>query len=847
MTAILPFNDRLQERKCIMKKLFQAKTFYPCLLTLTFIVLLGITVPIGCIYGSEGDWLSQHAALAEQFRQIFYETGRIFPDYTLLGSGSNIYDISYYGFLRPDVLISFFLPDVPMKYIISAYAILEMIAAVNLCYVWLKRHVSAPFFAFFGALLFSCGGFTWQTHHQIMFVNYLPFLFLALIGIDALLEQGKHTLLILSLFLLYLHSYYFSVSALFVCLVYFLYRYSRSSSDWRWHHFGTYFFRFTGSILLSTGMAAVLLLPTALDLLTNQKDAGTPAAFHEIFSGNLSLSSLLYGGYSCGLTLLCLYTLLLSIRRKATRILSILLLLCLTLNFIPYILSGFLYIRYKVLIPLIPLFLLLCVQTLEELHHQNIRHSLLLLGCCVIPAFFHDSPKVVLADFLLMTTGLFLCHLLKQKHQLLRYFGYLPLMVIPVLVFLTVNQNETYLTAEDNRQEVFSKKELSKLSLNPDYRFDYLTNPLSTVNLTVGQGVGSTNLYSSVTNSQYADYFYNIMHNPIRLRNRVALTSDANPFFSYLMGIRYIQTRPDYLPLGYEVITSDYEHVPNTVIAENPNVLPIAYTSTCLLSQKNYENLNFPYNLMALTNYTIVENEKTDFKMSGQNLNAAMHTLPEGIIPIPQSQKSDYSFSSDEETSVTLPLENRMRNKILILFFDVSSENGDEVTITINGTRNKLSGKNAPYPNRNQRFTYILSDAKGLEALNVTCSKGNYTVSNIHAYAADPDCIGNDSIIPFSSDSQKGNAILKGTATLTEPGYFVSSLPYRFGYQAYVDEKKVSIESINEGFVGFPLTAGTHKIIIFYSPPGKNAGIFISLISILLFLITLEKEKRYIR
>lgn len=828
-----------------MKKLFQAKFFYPCLLTLIFILFLIFTIPSGCIYGSEGDWFSQHVALAEQFRQIFYETGRIFPDYTLLGGGSNIYDISYYGFLRPDVLISFLLPEIPMKYIISTYAIFEMIAAINLCCIWLKRHVSAPFFAFLGALLFSCGGFTYQAHHQIMFMNYLPFLFLALLGIDRMLQKRTTGLLILSLFLLYLHSFYFAVAALFVCLLYFLHSYSLSGNCFKSRRFGALFGKFIGAVLLSIGMAAVLLLPTALTLLSNRKDAGTPAKISEIFSGNLSMSSLLYSGYSCGLTLLCLYTLLLSIRRKSTRILGILLMLCLTLNVIPYVLSGFLYIRYKVLIPLVPLFLLLCVQTLEELHHQKLRHSLPLLACCLVPALFYDQTAVILLDFLLMAGGFLMCHLIdnQKKPQLNVCYAfplcYVILAVFPVLVFFTVNQTETYISVSDDRQELFSKEELKRLSLDENYRFDYLTTPFSTVNLTAPWHMGSTNLYSSVMNSDYADFFYQTVRNPIRIRNRVALMTDANPFFSYLMGIRYIQTRENYLPLGYEVLTATRTAESGAVIAENPDVLPIAYTSTSLLSQEAYEELEFPYNLMALTNRTVVPDKSPSFGTIDDTV-----TLSKGITPIAQSWEDSYSFSSKEESSVTLPLRDDIKNKILILFFDVSSSKGNEVTIDINGTRNKLSGKNAPYPNNNHCFTYFLSDAGGLTELNITFSKGTYAISNIHAYVADPDCIGNDSVIPFSSDTNKGNAILQGTATLEQDGYFVTSLPYRPGYQAYADGKRVTIENINEGFVGFPLTEGEHEVILFYSPPGKNAGIFLSLICFILFFILLEREKR---
>lgn len=841
-----------------MKKLSEAKWFYPCLLTLMFIFLLVLTIPSGCIYGSEGDWFSQHIVLAEQFRQLFYETGQIFPDYTLLGGGSNIYDISYYGFLRPDVLISFLLPAVSMKYIVSGYMILELLAAINLCYFWLKKHVSAPFFAFFGALLFSLGGFIWQGHHQIMFVNYLPFLFLSLLGIDHIQKKKKATLLIFSLFLLYLHSFYFSVSVLFVCFLYLLHGLSLTGVSWKNKDFKLLFGKFAASVLLSIGMAAVLLLPTALTLLSNRATGGITSIRNEVFSCNLSMDSLLYSAYSCGLTLICLYTLLLSIRRKSTRILGIVLMLCLTLNTIPYVLSGFLYIRYKVLIPLVPLFLLLCVQTLDELKLGTLRHSLPLLVCCLIPAFFQELPMVILWDFIGMAVGLFLCYLadcrnfpLKTAHSgtLLSLLGVLVLVIFPLLAFLTVNAKETYIADSDQRQSLFSTKELSALDLDANYRFDYLTTPFSTVNQTASSGMGSTNLYSSITNKAYADYFYNITRNPIRIRNRVALMTDANPFFSYLMGIRYIQTRADYLPLGYTAVASaeNTEEEP-AVIAENPDVLPIAYTSTSFMTQSDYDTLDFPYNLIALTNHTILSND-SDFSVPAPDASPPDETFSpaasrsKGITPVEQTWQDSYDFSYKEEESISLPVDDTYKNKILILSFDVTSPKGKEVTIDINGTRNKLSGKNAPYPNENHCFTYILSDAGGLETLNITFSNGTYSISNIHAFVADPDCIGNDTVVPFSSDTQKGNAVLKGTATLKEDGYFVTSLPYRPSFQAYADGRQVSVENINKGFVGFPMAAGTHEITVFYSPLGKKAGIIISLVCFA-FLLCLSMKQR---
>ena len=258
------------------------------------------------------------------------------------------------------------------------------------------------------------------------------------------------------------------------------------------------------------------------------------------------------------------------------------------------------------------------------------------------------------------------------------------------------------------------------------------------------------------------------------------------------------------------------------------------------MSNDSYQQLTFPYNLMALTNDTIVPKDSVP---SGSDFLGEPDTSG-GITALEPTWEDTYSFSFKKESSVTIPVDSAYQNKILILSFDVESPKGNEITIDINGTRNKLSGSSAPYPNDNHRFTYILSKADGLKKLKVTYSKGTFSISNIHVFVADPNAIGNGSITPFSADSRIGNAILKGTATLEKDGYFVTSLPYRTGYQAYVDGKQVAVHNVNEGFVGFPLAKGSHHITLLFAPPGKRIGIFISILSILLFFITFAKEKR---
>ncbi|MBO4693814.1 MAG: YfhO family protein [Clostridia bacterium] len=63
------------------------------------------------------------------------------------------------------------------------------------------------------------------------------------------------------------------------------------------------------------------------------------------------------------------------------------------------------------------------------------------------------------------------------------------------------------------------------------------------------------------------------------------------------------------------------------------------------------------------------------------------------------------------------------------------------------------------------------------------------------------------------------------------------SVPYDKGWSATVDGKPVEIEKVNIGFMAVPVDAGTSVIRFAYKTPGLDAGICVSLISIIIFLI----------
>ena len=110
-------------------------TFY---ITILFIlpILFVLCVSTYSMYGSKLDWLSQHISLADYFRQ----TQQLLPDsFANLQGQTNAFSFSYYGLLRPDVLVSYLFPNIPIHFFIIGYATLLWSSTGGLCYYWLRN------------------------------------------------------------------------------------------------------------------------------------------------------------------------------------------------------------------------------------------------------------------------------------------------------------------------------------------------------------------------------------------------------------------------------------------------------------------------------------------------------------------------------------------------------------------------------------------------------------------------------------------------------------------------------------------------------------------------------------
>ena len=335
-----------------------------------------------------------------------------------------------------------------------------------------------------------------------------------------------------------------------------------------------------------------------------------------------------------------------------------------------------------------------------------------------------------------------------------------------------------------------------------------------------------TTMYSSVSNSAYNRLFYDILKMPVSTRNRVAMNADANPFQEYLMGVRYILTAKNKLPEGYFPLLQKGDYI----LAENRHVLPYAYGTTALLSEKTFDTLSYPQTLDTLANRTIVPEDSVTTAASYTSL-MKEYPLPADFLEMPESGQA---------LTVTKHLPAVLEHQILLLSCDISYNGKKDIDITINGIRNRLSGSDAPYPNRNETFTWILSGNEPLKTLDIHFSQGDYKIHNIQAFTLPFSALAHPDIQPFRPSAVKEKELLHGSIAMSGDGYFVTSFSYSKGYQILVDGKKETPRMVNKGFLGFPVKKGTHEIVIRFHAPGKSIGILFSFAAVFLILAKLS-------
>lgn len=897
------------------------------------------------VFGAKVDWISQHSVFPEYFREQFYQTGKLIPEFAPnIGGGENIFYFAYYGLLSPIFLPSYLLPFVKMSDYVMGVTFLCLLVSVLLLYRWLRRQPFSVPIAFGTALLFLLSGpMIAQSYSQIMFVDYMPFLILGLIKMEQYITSRTPLTLIqlaLSVFLMIMTSFYYSIGGLIVLGLYGLYVAFQPGK------FPS--LSFILPMIYGILLSAVLLVPTAFALASRSSESAEKSVSYtlkELLLPHLQFQGLFYSPYGIGLTTFALTVLFAALFSKLLkdRLLGLAVLLLLFIPLAAYCMNGALYIRDKVLIPVLPLVCFLIARYLssfKEAPDTPFFKRILPYFMTVFCLFFywtantkkmaHELCLLLLVDASVMILTLCILTALKKTRQLSL------ILLLPCLIFLCffdqyyASEKSLMMSKNFYRQIHLTQYEriLSDVTGSDDslYRTEQWGTArinAANINRIWNMKQYSSSLYSSSYNSDYMNFRRKTFQLDETFRNYLMQGASANPIFQRLMGEKYIVSNRTVK--GYRL----YKNYGQTKVYKNEAVAPVIYGTNRLLNLSDYQKLPYPYNQIAFLSAAVIDGSSdktdntihtagngnsiastsnvtgtsstaantpttvntTDTEIAVTNTTESDNLTDRDIVsatPLtPLSVPDDFTVQTTKTETLTIPYEAKSADssaqgtRVLFLRFRIQNNlPTHDITVYLDGVRNKLTSVSHDYYNENTTFTYAVALEDTQTQSVLTFEKGNYTIQNMEAYIGylpdetaskalyqsvfTPDFCDTTSTVPQStapsangdvaslspdssaskatSSSAKeytssANNTLSGTIDMNTDGYLVTSIPYDKGFQILVDGKNVTCQKVNTAFLGCQLSAGTHRITILYHAPGLNPGKIVSIVGLLLILL----------
>ena len=804
----------------------KAKRYIPYLL-LTALTLFFCRMFVGRygIFGAKVDWFSQHSVLPDYFRQQFYATGKLFPEFAAnLGGGQNIYHFAYYGLYSPLILPSYLLPFVKMSDYIMAVSVTGLNASVLLFYYWLKSRKTDTGTAFILSLMFLLAGpMIGQYSGQIMFVDYMPFLCLALIGVDRYFEQEKSALFTVSVFLMIMTSFYFSIGGMLALVLYGMHRYFEQREECRvtvsaFLRDGLCFVR---PMFLAVLMSGFFLVPTAL-ALTGGRSKGQNTSLAAIFIPQITVERFAYSIYGIGLTTLVITVLITGLlyRKVYEKVLTYGCVIVLVIPVFAYLLNGGLYIRDKVFIPFLPLLCYLIGIYLEKCRKSELSFIAGMIPYIITTVFVYIARnqfaskgtgesiwKALLAESILFL----ICYVLycaMKRHR--KETKEILMLALPSVICLAVTMNTFYqmkpdryvsrklyrdVAGEHNRQAV-------KEALKDDdgyYRTEQAGSDdenAADLNRIWDVDQNITSIYSSAYNPDYQTFRQKTFGLEEPFRNGMMQSVSKNPVFRRMMGVRYIVSDSD-VP-GYTLV----KKCGTTGIYQNKDAAPVMYATDHVMTEEEYKKLAFPYNQTALLEYAVV----------GEHTESSDQNIMTAYAPVSLKMANNRTTGGAEQKTI----QQEGQKQILFLSFRVDNAHPNkDVAVWVNGIRNKLSATDHVYYNENKTFTYAVPLKDGEDTISVTFGKGKYQLSHVQAYLGS---LPERSELLYQSEiqldkKQTEDNVIQGTIHVKKDGWFITSIPYDKHFKMFIDGKETKIQKVNTAFLGCKIESGDRKSV----------------------------------
>lgn len=793
----------------------------------------------GTIAGSNSDWISQHTAIADYFRTRFYETHSLFPQFASnLGAGQNIYYFAYYGLYNPLYMLSWLFPSCSMETWFQIIGVLTHAADGILCMMWLRGHCREGASLAGALMLMLSASVVCQTTAQVMFVNYMPYLLMMLLGADRREKKSGVILLASGTFFMILTSFYYSVAGIAVLLLYV----AAKSDAGGFRAWIRGIFHQLLPALIGVLLAGFYLLPVLFAILSGRSGGkSTDLSVADLLIPDFTISKFLYDAYGLGLTSMALVVVgvfLFSSGMKERRLAALLAIVCVFPVF-SWIFNGGLYARSKSLIPFLPLFSMLFACFLERAAKKKLLKKAVIGGTAAVSLLIlifaakkYTGIQLMIVGLDLMLSVLAVALAMFRKTACSAAITILAMGMMCTLTLYAKSGSRVTTAFEDELHDTKVVRAVEKAVSGDDtpVRTEVRgTRQYQNANqnriLTANQNL--TTCYSSLENPWYTKFRDEIGLSRA-CRNLYMLDSQNNPLFLRFMGVRYL-------------IGSDQTDGSQTDESESANVYaeekaaPIFYLTDQTMSEEQFSGLSWQKKQLAMLEYAAVPDGDTVREDALQYTD--IHFQSRHSVGVDLEQKGsavEVKANKRGRTEIKLSKSVKKGTAVFISFRVKNNSETKDVSITINGVKNKLSKKNYVYYNGNEYFHYTIVMPEDGDSLSVVFSSGNYSLNEISCHVGFVDEEKNSTLYQQKADlklASDGDGY-SGEITTSEEKWLITSIPYDTGFTVYVDGKKVSCQKVNDAFLGLKISAGTHTVEIRYRAGGARAGAAVSILTI---------------
>ena len=539
-----------------------------------------------------------------------------------------------------------------------------------------------------------------------------------------------------------------------------------------------------GPIIISLLCSGILIIPTISLNLDNSSTQEVIVNLKELLLPNINTNNILYSHLGIGLTSIVLLSIINIYKNNtANKFLGITLSMLIIFNIFKYSLNNVLTI-------FLPLYILVIAEFLKDLFNKTLNHKKIVIPIIIITILiFINNYRInrYTLDILILFISILLYYLTNKKI----------LFIIPLLSFVFIS---TYTINGDNNL------------------------PLKTTYYNEQEIV--SNLTNKIT--YYDQNFYRI-------------TNNNNLLTNILLNNKYIITKQPQL-IGYHKVLTNNEYY----IYRNETTLPIGFSTSNIMSYEDYNFLSNQTKQEALLNVIVADTEsnnefipsieKTNIIVEDIFNHSSIKTNKDGLIYI----------NTKETLKIEYKLPKKYKNKILFINFKVNN-NQESLSIKINNEIKYLNIANT-YQTQEQ-LEYVLAN-NNQDKIYISFEPGTYTLSDFQIKILDNANLDN-SIKKFDkliiNPIRKKEEILNGKINVLKDGYFMFTFPYQDGFNIKVDNKEIEYEKVDENYIGFPITQGTHQVSISFKSPGKILGTILSIIGLISFIIVvyLERQRKF--